>query len=109
MATITIHYQSPAHDPYKVPRPHRYQLTGDRLTDRSPACKGGEIGQVRLLGFCPTPTPDVDNWALVTPDDVGDPGYVATELAGFFAQFVDMEDGGMFGYDVPIERVDIEV
>lgn len=106
MTKITIHYRSPKGDPFKIPRPHRYTLDGT-LSDKSPACEGGEIGSVRLLGFCPTVTPDVDDWVIVQPDDLGDPGYVPTELAGFYAQFVDLDSGDMFGYEVPIDRIEV--
>lgn len=104
MTTVTIHYSSPAFDPFKVPRPHRYTLDGT-LSDVSPECQGGEIGRVRLLGFCMDFTPGSDG-ALVRPDELGDPGYSPTELSGFYAQFIDSR-GQMFGYAVPIERVEV--
>lgn len=104
MSTVTIHYKSPASDPFKIPRPHRYTLDGTP-SDMSPECQGGEIGRVRLLGFCMDPTPGPDH-ALARPDELGDPGYSPTELSGFYAQFIDSR-GQMFGYDMPIDRVEV--
>jgi hypothetical protein len=106
MTTVAIHYQSPASDPHKIPRPHYYTLDGSP-NDANPECAGGELGPVRLLGYCMTQKPNVDDWAMAGPDEVGDPGYVPTELRGFYAQFIDIASGGMFGYAVPIERVEV--
>lgn len=108
MITATIHYTSPANDSFKVPRPHRFTLDGS-VSDHSPLCVGGEIGEVRLLGFCPTVTPDPDNWTMTHPNEVADPGFAPAELAGMYAQFVSVADGGMFGYDIPIEQVEVSI
>lgn len=106
MTTVTIHYRSPKGDPFKIPRPHRFTLTGDRSADLVPECEGGEIGRVKLVGFCDTTTPSVDAWVLAKPDKLLDPGFSSTELSGWYAQFIDA-DGNMFGYTVEIDRIEV--
>ncbi|MGN6325796.1 hypothetical protein [Pseudolysinimonas sp.] len=99
-AVLTIHYQSPADDEFKVPRPHRW-YADTKVTD------GGEIGRVTLLGFSVTSTPDVDNWDVLTPEEAVEVlEHEGDDLHGYFAQFSDAE--GMFGYRAPIDRVEVE-
>lgn len=100
MSTITIHYQSPKYDRFKVPRPHRVPLEG--VLSGKP--EGGEIGELNvLLGLCPDVTPDPDDWRLAQPAEVADD---PDSYIGWFAQFIDA-DGTMFGYDMPIERIEV--
>lgn len=99
MTTIAIHYKSPVGDPYKVPRPHYVTIE----EDSSMTIRGGEIGPMdALLGFCPTETPDVDDWILVDPEEVIEDAH---GLEGWHAQF--MGGGDMFGYEAEINRVEI--
>ena len=103
MSTITIHYASPANDPHKIPRPHRVEV--DEHGEASEVF-GGEIGRVgNLLGFCPTVTPDVDDWKLVLADKLFDGDVDPDSLVGWYPQF--SGDGQIFGYDAAIKRVEI--
>ncbi|QIK61769.1 hypothetical protein G7068_15975 [Leucobacter viscericola] len=100
MATMMIHYESPASDPFKVPRPHRVQIEGTKVGKP----EGGEIGTVTtLLGFCPAVTPDPDNWQVADALEVAK---YPEHYVGWFAQFID-DEGKMFGYDNPISRVEV--
>ena len=103
MSTITLHYASPANDPYKIPRPHRIDI--DERGEASVAY-GGEIGPVgNLLGFCPTVTPDVDDWKLVLADALYDGSVTPEALVGWYPQF--SGDGRIFGYDAAIKRIEV--
>lgn len=100
MTTITIHYQSPEGDPFKVPRPHRIPLEGT-LSGKP---EGGEIGPLNaFLGLCLTPTPDPNEWHVVQAVEAAvDP----QSYVGYYAQFID-DNGTMFGYNIPIERIEV--
>lgn len=109
MQTLTIHYQSPITDPLKVPRPHRIRFEDGSVLGGRP--EGGEIGPLSsLLGFCLTTTPDADDWYVISPSDVliahDDPDIGDMDLSDYYAQFID-DEGSMFGYSVPIARVEI--
>ncbi|UYL87164.1 hypothetical protein QEH40_gp43 [Microbacterium phage OscarSo] len=104
MSTITIRYQSPANDPYKIPRPHRVEL--DDRTLEAGEVYGGEIGPVgNLLGFCPTVTPDVDDWKLILADALYRGEVTPELLVGWYPQF--SGDGQIFGYDAAIKSIEI--
>ena len=103
MSTITLRYQSPANDPHKIPRPHRVEIDE---SGEAGAVYGGEIGPVgNLLGFCPTPTPDVDDWKLILADALYDGSVTPEALVGWYPQF--SRDGKIFGYAVAIKAIEI--
>lgn len=105
MSTITIHYQSPEGDPFKVPRPHRVDV--DEHGDASPVY-GGEIGPVGyLLGFCPTVTPDPDHWKMILADKLYDGDVLPRDLIGYYPQFSGSGEDSLFGYGMKIDRIEI--
>ncbi|HEU5223100.1 MAG TPA: hypothetical protein VFU07_05390 [Candidatus Lumbricidophila sp.] len=96
MTSLVIHYQSPKHDPLKVPRPHMVECTADHTVSR------GEIGEVgSLVGFTPTNTPSLE---MVFAEDVIDGSFDRNELAGMYPVFVGPRYG-MFTYDAQVKHV----
>jgi hypothetical protein len=107
VTTITLHYQSPPKDPFKVPRPHR--ITLDEHNDLV-AIKGGEVGEVTdLIGFSRTlrlAFQDPHQWqsadALYDEDDDGP---LIEGLKGWHPAF--MGPRGPFSMREKISRIEI--
>ncbi|ALJ19530.1 hypothetical protein [Microbacterium sp. No. 7] len=106
MTTITIHYQSPEGDPFKVPRPHRVDIDEQGCAG---LVRGGEIGPAGyLLGFCPTVTPDPDSWGeLILAHQLYDGDVLPRDLIGYYPQFTGSGEETMFGYDMKIDRIEV--
>ncbi|MGR6579302.1 hypothetical protein ACT89R_01855 [Rhodococcus qingshengii] len=96
---VTIHYQSPANDPLKVPRPHHIQIV-----DGSYVTKGGELGAVNLLGI--GRVIGYDEESFVDPNELFDEAFDAAKFPGWFASFISEADG-MFTYDARIDRIEV--
>ena len=112
---IGIHYESPADDPLKLPRPHWF----DRA-DRSSAfpaamqTKTGECGAVQLLGFGPVVGPpddqqDPSQW-ISAAEILFEPDTLKDQLVGWYASFIDLDPGPhqgcIFTYENPIDRIE---
>ncbi|MDZ7910771.1 MAG: hypothetical protein U5O16_02895 [Rhodococcus sp. (in: high G+C Gram-positive bacteria)] len=97
--TITIHYQSPASDRLKVPRPHHIQIVDGRFV-----VKGGELGVVDILGI--GRIVGYDEESFVDPDELFDDAFNPSDFRGWFASFVSEVDG-MFTYELPIDRIEV--
>ena len=105
MTTITLHYQSPPKDPFKVPRPHRVTLDDNGEVD--PVIKGGEVGPVTaLLGFSRTlrlAFSDSKEWHH--PEELYDGDILADDLKGWHPAF--MSPRGPFTVREKIDRIEI--
>jgi hypothetical protein len=100
---IEIHYASPEWDQFKVPRPHFIEVDD---SGNAGAPEGGEAGPVNsLVGFAKESKP---GYKFTAPDfyllsDLIDGTVSPGDLTGYYAQFA--EDGGFFGFNIPIEEV----
>ena len=115
---VTIHYQSPAEDPFKVPRPTRIQfddggniqttggegvLQGDQLIGLSRTCPPG-LGH-RLCG--PPESFDPENW--VGAEDILSEGAADLELAGWFPAFMSGDGEWIYTWSGAVDRVEVTV
>ncbi len=107
MTAITIRYESPKDDLFKIPRPHRITIDSDGTA--SPPV-GGEIGVVtELLGFSrrlDQSTLDFANkreWREAS--ELYDGDVQPADLKGWYPAFVG--PGGPFTYNVKIKQIEV--
>lgn len=101
MATFTIHYQSPASDPHKVPRPHHVTAG-----DEGAQVRGGEIGLTGLfLGLARDTSPRFDAARWVNADAVAERVAAGETFAGWFACFAGF--GEPFTNTAKVARVEV--
>jgi hypothetical protein len=113
---VTIHYQSPAEDPFKIPRPTRLshddegniQTTGgegDQLIglSRQDPAPGGH-GH-RLCG--PPELFDPENW--VGAAEILSEGAADLELAGWFPVFMSENREWIYTWSGAVDRVEVTV
>jgi hypothetical protein len=118
---VTIHYQSPAEDPFKIPRPTRLshddegniqttggegELQGDQLIGLSRQCPGssGPVGH-RLCG--PPELFDPENW--VGAEEILSEGAADLELAGWFPVFMSENREWIYTWSGAVDRVEVTV
>ena len=121
---VTIHYQSPAEDPFRVPRPTvvcrdaagniqttggEGELQGDQLIgltrmDPAPGGHGRGLGH-RLCG--PPELFDPENW--VQTEDILSEGAADLELAGWFPAFISSCGEWIYTWSVGVDRVEVTV
>lgn len=104
---VTIHYQSPAEDPFKVPRPTRIQF--DAAGNIQTTGGEGELQGDQLIGLSrqdgPPESFDPENW--VEAEDLISEGVADLELAGWFPAFVSGE--GIYTWSGAVDRVEVTV
>ena len=105
---VTIHYQSPAADPLKVPRPTRISL--DDAGNIETAGGEGELQGDHLIGFSrqdgPPETFTPRDW--LEAEELISEGVVDVELAGWFPCF--LSDGaGIYTWSGAVDRVEVTV
>lgn len=118
--TVTIHYQSPKSDEFKIPRPHRIQLVLDPSNGNVPlmsAVEGGELGPILgLAGFTkktgridfkdPAKFLGVDEFLQLVGAAIAENDLDSIDgLKGWHPAFTD--DRGPFTYSAKIRRVSI--
>lgn len=113
---VTIHYQSPAEDPFTVPRPTRIQfdsagniqttggeeLIGLSRQDPAPGGHGRGLGH-RLCG--PPELFDAGNW--VQAEDLLSEGAADLELAGWFPAFMSGCGEWIYTWSGAVDRVEV--
>ena len=116
---VTIHYQSPAEDPFRVPRPTRIQfdaagniqttggegvLQGDQLIGLSRSCPVA----THSLAVCGPPELfDPENW--VQAEDILSEGAADLELAGWFPAFMSGNREWIYTWSGAVDRVEVTV
>ncbi|AWY05493.1 hypothetical protein PBI_MORRISSEY_51 [Gordonia phage Morrissey] len=104
---VTIHYQSPAEDPLKVPRPTRIQF--DDAGNVKTTGGEGEISGDQLIGLSrqdgPPESFDAENW--VEAEELISEGVADLELAGWFPVFMCGE--GIYTWSGAVDRVEVTV
>lgn len=117
--TVTIHYQSPKSDPFKIPKPHRLGLaieSGRRAVPTLVSIEGGEIGPILGLAGFPKKTGRIDFTdpaRFVSVDQFLQQvkaaiasGSQTVDLKGWHVAFTD--ERGPFTYAAKISRVSID-